>query len=67
MHDPPPAPTHPAPSRRRVVAEKGVDGLPPTLLIITDMGKSSREQGNCIVKEAVGAMMLFWEAPFRCA
>ena len=43
-----------------------MDGLPPTLVIVTDMGKSNREQGNCIVKEAVSAMMAFWEAPFRC-
>jgi hypothetical protein len=30
-------------------------------------GKSSKEQGNLVVKEAVAAMMAGWGAPFRCA
>ncbi|PNW74754.1 hypothetical protein CHLRE_12g511400v5 [Chlamydomonas reinhardtii] len=50
---------------KRIAAEKGLAGLPQTLAIVTDMGKASREQGNCIVKEAVAAMMSFWDAPFR--
>ena len=68
----PPPPSLPSlnppvpPPDRRIALERGVDGLPPTLVIVTDMGKSNREQGNCIVKEAVSAMMAFWEAPFRC-
>ncbi len=53
--------------RRRVAAEQGAGALPPSLAIVTDMGRASREQGNCIVREAVTAMMGFWEAPFRCA
>lgn len=50
---------------RRVVVEQGEDQLPATLTIVTDVGKVSREQGNCIVKEAVAASMDFWGAPFR--
>ncbi|PNH07870.1 hypothetical protein TSOC_005641 [Tetrabaena socialis] len=49
----------------RVATEKGPQHLPTVLAIVTDMGKASREQGNCIVKEAVAAMMSFWDAPFR--
>ena len=45
--------------------DQGAEALPPLLVVVTDLGKSSREQGNCIVKEAVAAMMSFWEAPFR--
>ncbi|EFJ50581.1 hypothetical protein VOLCADRAFT_116752, partial [Volvox carteri f. nagariensis] len=50
---------------RRIAIEKGPQHLPAALAIVTDMGKASREQGNCIVKEAVAAMMSFWDAPFR--
>ncbi|KXZ56011.1 hypothetical protein GPECTOR_2g1563 [Gonium pectorale] len=50
---------------KRIATEKGPQHLPPVLAIVTDMGKASREQGNCIVKEAVAAMMSFWDAPFR--
>ncbi|GIL47655.1 hypothetical protein Vafri_4418 [Volvox africanus] len=50
---------------RRIAMEKGTPHLPAVLAIVTDMGKASREQGNCIVKEAVAAMMSFWDAPFR--
>jgi len=50
---------------KRVVVEKGRDQLPALMAIVTDVGKVSKEQGNCIVKEAVAAMMNFWEAPFR--
>ena len=46
---------------------KGPESLPPLLAIVTDIGKASREQGNCIVKEAVVALMSFWESPFRPA
>lgn len=53
------------PCRRRMATEKGPGALPPVLAVVTDMGKASREQGNCIVKEAVAAMMSFWDAPFR--
>lgn len=55
------------PPRRRIVVEQGEDQLPSTLTIVTDVGKVSREQGNCIVKEAVAASMDFWGAPFRWA
>lgn len=40
--------------------------LPGRLALITDKGKSSKEQGNLVVKEAVAAIMNLWEAPFRC-
>lgn len=46
--------------------EQGPQALPSTLMIVTDMGRSSKEQGNCIVKEAVNSMMAFWQAPFKC-
>ena len=45
----------------------GVAGLQPGMAIVTDKGKSSKEQGNLVVKEAVAAMMSKWQAPFRCA
>ena len=45
----------------------GVAGLQPGMAIVTDKGKSSKEQGNLVVKEAVAAMMHKWQAPFRCA
>ncbi len=50
---------------RRLAAEGGPGALPHSLAIVTDGGKASREAGNCIVKEAVAAMMAFWGAPFR--
>lgn len=50
---------------KRLVEEDGEAGLPRCMAIVTDVGKASKEQGNCIVKEAVAAMMNFWEAPFR--
>ncbi|GAX79992.1 hypothetical protein CEUSTIGMA_g7432.t1 [Chlamydomonas eustigma] len=50
---------------KRVAVERGSHALPGMLCIVTDMGRSSREQANCIVKEAVSAMMSFWEAPFK--
>lgn len=45
----------------------GVAGLQAGMAIVTDKGKSSKEQGNLVVKEAVAAMMNRWQAPFRCA
>lgn len=47
------------------VRDHGPQALPNSLMIVTDMGRSSKEQGNCIVKEAVTAMMSFWQAPFK--
>ena len=35
------------------------------LAIVTDKGRSSKEQGNLVVKEAVAAMMHHWDAPFK--
>ncbi|KAK9863821.1 hypothetical protein WJX84_002381 [Apatococcus fuscideae] len=43
----------------------GVAGLQAGMAIVTDKGKSSKEQGNLVVKEAVAAMMHQWQAPFR--
>jgi pentatricopeptide repeat domain-containing protein 1 len=45
---------------------RGRGCLPAQLAIITDKGKSSKEQGNLVVKEAVAAMTQGWHAPFRC-
>ena len=45
----------------------GRGALPTCLAVVTDKGKSSKEQGNLVVKEAVAAMMAGWGAPFRCA
>lgn len=48
--------------------ERGSGGaLPARLAIVTDRGKSCREQGNLVVKEAVAAVMVGWGSPFRCA
>ena len=46
---------------------RGAGSLPTRLAIVSDKGKSSKEAGNLVVKEAVAAMMAHWEAPFRCA
>lgn len=51
--------------KQRVVARGGAAGLPARLAIVTDKGKSSKEQGNLVVKEAVAGMMSHWHAPFR--
>ena len=45
----------------------GGGALPARLAIVTDRGKSCREQGNLVVKEAVAAVMIGWGSPFRCA
>lgn len=45
----------------------GSGALPVRLAIVTDRGKSCREQGNLVVKEAVAAVMIGWGSPFRCA
>jgi len=50
---------------KMVVLREGPDALPQTLSIVTDKGRTSKEQGNLVVKEAVAAMMNTWEAPFR--
>jgi len=44
---------------------EGLDALPYQLCIVTDKGRSSKEQGNLVVKEAVAAMMNSWQSPFR--
>ena len=45
---------------------RSAGSLPSRLAIVSDKGKSSKEAGNLVVKEAVAAMMAHWEAPFRC-
>ncbi|KAK9820095.1 hypothetical protein WJX72_006068 [[Myrmecia] bisecta] len=52
-------------SLQQKVHGRGAAGLPARLAVVTDKGKTSREQGNLVVKEAVAAMMTHWEAPFR--
>lgn len=42
----------------------GSSGLPQEVVIVTDKGKSSREQGNLVVKEAAASLMKAWNAPF---
>ena len=49
------------------VDKSGAAGLQRSMAIVTDKGKSSKEQGNLVVKEAVAAMMNQWQAPFRYA
>lgn len=52
--------------RARLVGGHGGRGaLPATLAVVTDKGKSSKEQGNLVVKEAVAAMMAGWGAPLK--
>lgn len=45
----------------------GSSGLPGEVVVVTDKGKGSREQGNLVVKEAVASMMKAWNAPFARA
>ena len=49
------------------VASQGQGSLPGQLVIVTDKGKTSKEQGNLVVKEAMCAMLQAWDAPFRSA
>ena len=51
--------------KQRLLA-RGAGSLPGRLAIVSDKGKSSKEAGNLVVKEAVAAMMTQWESPFRC-
>ena len=51
--------------RRRQVCCGGVASLPSHLAVVTDAGSASREQGNFVVREAVAALLLFWDSPFR--
>jgi hypothetical protein len=53
------------PGHVQKVAAKGQASLPGQLLIVTDKGKTSKEQGNLVVKEAMCAMLHAWDAPFR--
>ena len=47
------------------VCAQGQGSLPQALVVVTDKGKSAKEQGNLVVKEAVSAMLQAWDAPFR--
>ena len=47
------------------VCGQGQGSLPQALVVVTDKGKSAKEQGNLVVKEAVSAMLQAWDAPFR--
>lgn len=49
------------------VASQGQGSLPGQLVIVTDKGKTSKEQDNLVVKEAMCAMLQAWDAPFRSA
>lgn len=53
--------------RVQKVAAHGQASLPGQLVIVTDKGKTSKEQGNLVVKEAMCAMLQAWDAPFRWA
>ena len=50
---------------KQCLLARGAGSLPARLAIVSDKGKSSKEAGNLVVKEAVAAMMSHWEAPFR--
>ena len=52
---------------KQCLLSRNSGSLPTRLAIVSDKGKSSKEAGNLVVKEAVAAMMSHWEAPFRCA
>ena len=47
------------------VCAQGPGSLPQALVVVTDKGKSAKEQGNLVVKEAVSAKLQAWDAPFR--
>ena len=47
------------------VCAQGQGSLPQALVVVTDKGKTAKEQGNLVVKEAVSAMLQAWDAPFR--
>ncbi len=55
------------PGHVQTVATQGQASLPGQLVIVTDKGKTSKEQGNLVVKEAMCAMLQAWDAPFRSA
>lgn len=46
------------------VRKHGPDAAPSKIIIVTDRGRGSREQGNLVVKEAVAAIMNKWSSPF---
>lgn len=52
-------------SLKQLVASHGAEAAPLRLTIVTDRGRSSKEQGNLVVKEAVAALMTHWGAPFK--
>lgn len=50
---------------RDLIVTHGASAIPARLLIVTDRGKTSKEQGNLVVKEAVNALMAKWSSPFK--
>jgi len=54
-------------SLKQLVQNHGAGATPAKLVIITDRGttRGAKEQGNLVVKEAVAALMVRWEAPFK--
>jgi pentatricopeptide repeat protein len=52
-------------SLRQLAAMHGADAIPGRLVLVADRGRGAKEQGNLVVKEAVLAAMVNWEAPFR--
>lgn len=42
-----------------------IEVLPEKLVVVTDKGRNSKEQGNLVVKEAVAALLRSWDSPFR--
>ncbi|CAK0783776.1 hypothetical protein CVIRNUC_006976 [Coccomyxa viridis] len=54
-------------SLKQRVCAQGPGSLPQALVVVTDKGKSAKEQGNLVVKEAVSAMLQAWDAPFRAS
>ena len=49
---------------RQFVEDNGVKAVPAKVTIVTDRGRSAREQGNSIIKESVNHIMSFWKSPF---
>ena len=52
-------------SLKNLIGEHGASAMPYQLFIVTDRGKTSKEQGNLVVKEAVNALLTKWNAPFK--
>lgn len=48
-----------------MVQSIGPEALPECLLLVTNLGWSSKERANATVHEAVSTLMTFWDVPLR--